>query len=399
MSPTASPQQEHRCAARAADPLASAAVRLRPPAAAAARAWRASCGCSRSAGCCPTRGSTCWPAALRLLGPRDDVEVRVVGSGPESPSWPRCVRCPGVTVENRWVPEDEVAALLAWADALVLSHKEASQSGAAAAAIAARRWVVATRVGGIAEQLEGDPLAMLCEPDAASLAEALRAAARRRPRRPAERPRSRARMARRGPRRCSTTSHRSPADAFCRGGPPPLRWEEQDERGATTGARRAGRRGAPIPERPVRAENLNALGLRRRVRKLSGQRLRRQFDRHRRHLRRRRRGRRRRVGRRRWEFDRSVAHTTRTRVRGPRSATSDNALGRAGAFGGGDAQSAPKRAAADLIASRSGCTSSEYGKDRIPGGGRTLRTQLVLSSYATSSQARSSAAHSERSWS
>ena len=28
---------------------------------------------------------------------------------------------PGVSVENRWVAEDEVGALLAWADALVLS--------------------------------------------------------------------------------------------------------------------------------------------------------------------------------------------------------------------------------------------------------------------------------------
>jgi hypothetical protein len=77
-------------------------------------------------------------------------------------------------VENRWVPEPEVGALIAWSDALVLSHREASQSGAAAAAIAARRWVVATRVGGITEQLEGDPLARLCGPDAPSLAAALR---------------------------------------------------------------------------------------------------------------------------------------------------------------------------------------------------------------------------------
>ena len=77
-------------------------------------------------------------------------------------------------VENRWVPEDEVGELLAWSDALVLSHREASQSGVAAAAIAARRWVVSTRVGGLAEQLRDEPLAVLCEPDPASLAAALR---------------------------------------------------------------------------------------------------------------------------------------------------------------------------------------------------------------------------------
>ena len=59
--------------------------------------------------------------------------------------------------------EEEVAALLGWADGLVLSHREASQSGVAAAAIAARRWVIATRVGGLAEQLGRERMAVLCD--------------------------------------------------------------------------------------------------------------------------------------------------------------------------------------------------------------------------------------------
>ena len=63
------------------------------------------------------------------------------------------------------MPEHEVGELIAWADALVLSHREASQSGVAAAAIAAGRWLVATRVGGIAEQLKDERLALLCDPD------------------------------------------------------------------------------------------------------------------------------------------------------------------------------------------------------------------------------------------
>jgi len=77
-------------------------------------------------------------------------------------------------VENRWVPEDEVGALLGWSDALVLTYTEASQSGVAAAALAAGRRVVATRVGGLAEQLQHEPLATLCPPDADALAAALR---------------------------------------------------------------------------------------------------------------------------------------------------------------------------------------------------------------------------------
>ena len=122
----------------------------------------------------PYKGLDLLGEALALVGPRPDLEVRVVGSGPDSPALAALRRLPGVRVENRWVPENEVGTLLAWSDALVLSHREASQSGAAAAAVAARRWVVATRVGGMAEQLSGEPLARLCEPDAESLAAALR---------------------------------------------------------------------------------------------------------------------------------------------------------------------------------------------------------------------------------
>jgi glycosyltransferase involved in cell wall biosynthesis len=123
----------------------------------------------------PYKGLDLLEDALRLLGPRQDMEMRVVGSGPEFPVLDRLRGLPGVTVENRWVPEQEVGAILAWADALVLSHREASQSGVAAAAIAAGRWVVATNVGGIAAQLEGREAARLCAPEPQALATALKA--------------------------------------------------------------------------------------------------------------------------------------------------------------------------------------------------------------------------------
>ena len=122
----------------------------------------------------PYKGLDLLADALALLGPHADLRVRVVGSGPESTVLDALRAMPGVTVENRWVPEDEVGTLLAWADTLVLSHREASQSGVAAAAIAARRWIVATRVGGLAEQLQRVPGAVLCDPDPDSLAAALR---------------------------------------------------------------------------------------------------------------------------------------------------------------------------------------------------------------------------------
>lgn len=121
----------------------------------------------------PYKGLDLLVAGLRLLDTAVDFELRVVGQGPETPELDELRAIPRVTVENRWVPEDELGALLAWSDVLILSHREASQSGVAAAAIAARRWVVATRVGGLTEQLTGEPTALLCEPTGPSIAQAL----------------------------------------------------------------------------------------------------------------------------------------------------------------------------------------------------------------------------------
>ncbi|MGH7076983.1 MAG: glycosyltransferase family 4 protein [Acetobacteraceae bacterium] len=99
--------------------------------------------------------------------------LRVVGRGPAGPELGRLATLEGVSVENRWVPEDEIGGLLAWADAVVLPYREASQSGVAAAALAAGRPVVATRVGGLAQQLEGESLARLAAPEPAALAACL----------------------------------------------------------------------------------------------------------------------------------------------------------------------------------------------------------------------------------
>lgn len=122
----------------------------------------------------PYKGLDLFADSLGLLGRGRKLSVRVVGLGPESRALSVLRGLPGVTVENRWVPEAEVGALFNWADAVVLPYREASQSGVAAVALAARRYVVATNVGGLAEQLSSETLAVLCEPDAASFANGLR---------------------------------------------------------------------------------------------------------------------------------------------------------------------------------------------------------------------------------
>jgi glycosyltransferase involved in cell wall biosynthesis len=122
----------------------------------------------------PYKGLDLLAQALGRLGPVPGLVVRVVGLGPESTTLAALRALAGVTVENRWVPEDEVGALLGWSDALVLPYREASQSGVAAAALAAGRRVLATRVGGLEEQLAGAPGTILCEPDVESLLAGLR---------------------------------------------------------------------------------------------------------------------------------------------------------------------------------------------------------------------------------
>lgn len=122
----------------------------------------------------PYKGLGLLTAAVNELGCPGQWVLRVVGSGPEGGELDALRAIAGVTVENRWVPDGEITGLIAWADAIVLPYIEASQSGVAPAAVAAGRIVVATRVGGLAEQLKDHSLARLCDPQPESLAAVLR---------------------------------------------------------------------------------------------------------------------------------------------------------------------------------------------------------------------------------
>jgi len=121
----------------------------------------------------PYKGLGLLRAAINELDCSEEWVLRIVGSGPESTELDALRSTPGVTVENRWVPDGEITALIAWADAIVLPYIEASQSGVAPGAIAAGRIVVATQVGGLAEQVRDYSLARLCDPRPESLAAVL----------------------------------------------------------------------------------------------------------------------------------------------------------------------------------------------------------------------------------
>lgn len=119
----------------------------------------------------PYKGLDLLADALPQLEMR--VDCRVIGKGPQSPELLQLSGMRDVIVENRWVPEDELSRLIAWADVLLLPYREASQSGVGAMAVAGGRYVMATNVGGLSEQFSGHAQAMLCEPDSMSIAIAI----------------------------------------------------------------------------------------------------------------------------------------------------------------------------------------------------------------------------------
>lgn len=104
--------------------------------------------------------------ALKRLPPNGRWECIIAGEGPETEVLHRLSDIAGVRVDNRWIPENEVGELIGWSDILLLPYREASQSGVGATALAAGRWIVATSVGGLTEQLAGQERVVFSQPDA-----------------------------------------------------------------------------------------------------------------------------------------------------------------------------------------------------------------------------------------
>lgn len=100
-------------------------------------------------------------ALLRQSHP--GVRLRIVGEGNAEACAPGISCMPGVTVEERWVPEAEIPKLLGAATAVVLPYTEASQSGVVPQALALGVPVVATPVGGLREQVREGAGGLLAE--------------------------------------------------------------------------------------------------------------------------------------------------------------------------------------------------------------------------------------------
>ena len=97
----------------------------------------------------------------------------IVGSGDLGPYKARLENLKDVTVVNRWVKDEEVAIYFRQADLLLAPYTDASQSGVIPIAYAFGVPVVATRVGGLAEQIEDGKTGLLVPPgDVVQLAKA-----------------------------------------------------------------------------------------------------------------------------------------------------------------------------------------------------------------------------------
>ena len=108
---------------------------------------------------------------LRALGVPFDLSV--IGEGSLEGMQARLLQA-GARVENRWVPQEEVAAILRQYDAIVLPYIEASQSGVIALARGVGLPVIASDVGGISEQVRHDVDGILVPPgDSQALADAI----------------------------------------------------------------------------------------------------------------------------------------------------------------------------------------------------------------------------------
>ena len=102
-----------------------------------------------------------------------EVRLLIVGSGDLSPYSMQLENLPDVMVVNRWVDDKEVASYFRQADLLVAPYMDASQSGVIPVAYSLGVPVVATRVGGIPEQVEHNKTGILVNAnDPQALAEA-----------------------------------------------------------------------------------------------------------------------------------------------------------------------------------------------------------------------------------
>lgn len=103
------------------------------------------------------------------------VELVIRGSGDLAPYAAQLAGLDDVTIDRRWIAENEIGPIFQEADIVVLPYHAASQSGVIATAYAVGVPVVVTPVGGLVEQVKHEQTGLIATaPTAAAIADAIR---------------------------------------------------------------------------------------------------------------------------------------------------------------------------------------------------------------------------------
>lgn len=91
------------------------------------------------------------------------LELSIIGPGDTAPYQEAIDRLKSVRLENRWIEEEEIPQIFAEHDIVALPYIEASQSGVVATAMGAGVPSIATRIGGLPEQIQHKENGLLCD--------------------------------------------------------------------------------------------------------------------------------------------------------------------------------------------------------------------------------------------
>ena len=112
----------------------------------------------------PYKGLEVLLEAFMTIERETDARLLIVGAGSLAPYAKMIANLSRIEIVNRWIPDDEVDIYFRQADLVVAPYTSASQSGVVAIATSLGIPVVASRVGGLCDQIDHERTGILVEP-------------------------------------------------------------------------------------------------------------------------------------------------------------------------------------------------------------------------------------------